>query len=343
MNGQAASITELSARIEQWLMGLDLGISRLCEVRRADGGKSSETWLITAEGNDGNRLDWVLRVQARVRQVYEDPSVARQFQLIRALSTCSSLPIPAAVALEEDTSILGAPFFLMERAEGKAAPDGYHSEGLFTQINPAAREAMWVEGIQMLARLNCVDPAPLAFLGWPNGPTDDGVAQELARWDSYLRWTRVPHLPIYEKALRWLDDHRPAPNGIGLAWGDARPCNILYFDGRASALLDWETASLGTAETDLGWWIFYDRMMSDAIGVPRLDGLPDAHTTIAIWEAESGRKAQAMEWHIAFAGYRFAMISEHAIRMGIRDGLMPSGMEGDGNPAVRLLAELVSK
>lgn len=48
-----------------------------------------------------------------------------------------------------------------------------------------------------------------------------------------------------------------------------------------------------------------------------------------------------MEWHLTFAGYRFALISERAIRMAIRDGLMPAGTAGDGNPAVRLLADLV--
>lgn len=82
-------------------------------------------------------------------------------------------------------------------------------------------------------------------------------------------------------------------------------------------------------------------MITAAIGAPRLDGLPDADATIRLWESASGRKARAMEWHLAFAGYRFALISERAIRMAIRDGLMPAGTAGDGNPAVRLLADLV--
>ncbi|MEP6870181.1 MAG: phosphotransferase, partial [Novosphingobium sp.] len=148
-------------------------------------------------------------------------------------------------------------------------------------------------------------------------------------------------LPHYDRARRWLDDHRPPAAGTGFAWGDARPCNVLFAEGRVTALLDWETASLGTAETDLGWWLVYDRMISDMVGLPRLDGLPDAAATIALWEAASGRKARAMEWHLAFAAYRFAMISERAIMLAVRDGLMPAGMAGAANPAVRLLGQLV--
>lgn len=343
MHAQTAMVTELAEKIEGWMAERDLGMSRLLALTPAEGGRSSETWLISAEGRDGTLQDWVLRIQPRVRQVYQDPAIARQFHVISALADLSGLPIPAAIALEEDAAVLGAPFFLMERAAGEAPPDDYHSEGLLASASPAEREAMWVEGVTMLARLHAVDPANLGFLAYPGGPADDGVEQELSRWESYLGWSGVPRLPIYDEALRWLDDHRPATNGVGFAWGDARPCNLLYQNGRVSALLDWETASLGGAETDLGWWLFYDRMITDAIGIPRLQGLPDEASTIGLWEAASGRRARAIEWQMAFAGYRFAMISERAIRMAIRDGLMPAGREGKGNPAIKLLTKLIGR
>ncbi|MDO7836311.1 phosphotransferase family protein [Sphingobium sp. HBC34] len=341
MAKQPATRPQLITILERWMVVSGLGEYQLKDVVPAEAGMSSETWLLAAIAPDGSNRDWVLRIQPRARQVYQDPSIARQFDVIRCLSQVPGLPVPAGVALEQDADILGAPFFLMERAPGKAPPDGYHTQGLLAEATPAQRESMWEQGVSLLARLHAVDVTPFDFLAWPDGPAGDGIAQELARWDAYLAWSGVPRLGIYDRALRWLDDHRPPAAGTGFAWGDARPCNILYADGKATALLDWETASIGTAETDLGWWLFYDRMMTDAIGLPRLDGLPDARATIALWEAASGRRAQAMEWHIVFAGYRFAMISERAIRMAIRTGHMPETMAGDGNPAICLLTELV--
>jgi aminoglycoside phosphotransferase (APT) family kinase protein len=119
--------------------------------------------------------------------------------------------------------------------------------------------------------------------------------------------------------------------------------NILFACGRPSALLDWETASLGGAETDLGWWLFYDRMITEAEGVARLSGIGDAARTVALWETCSGRKALDLEWHVVFAGYRFTLISERARMLAIEAGRLPAGQHGQANPAVRLLERLLAE
>src|SRR3546814_7515712 len=112
---------------------------------------------------------------------------------------------------------------------------------------------------------------------------------------------------------------------------------MLVAQGRCPALLAWEPASLGGGDGDLGWWLFYDRMVSATADVPRLDGLPDAAATLALWEAAAGRRAEAMEWHLVFAGYRFALISESARALAIAAGRLPTDAWGEANPAVRQL------
>jgi len=310
----------------------------------AEGGASSETWLVDARVGEDRRLEkWVLRIEPRGHQVYQDPSVRRQYRVIETLATRPDLPIPAPVAFEADPAPLGAPFFLMERAEGVAPPNDYHREGVLARAAPAEREAIWADGVALMARLHGLDPVPFAFLAAPGmAPATDGVAQELARWDAYRRWADTPQLPLYDRARRWIEDHRPACVTPGPAWGDARPCNMLFAKGRCTALLDWETASLGGGESDLGWWLFYDRMVSATADVPRLDGLPDAAATLALWEAAAGRRAEAMEWHLVFAGYRFALISERARALAIAAGRLPTDAWGEANPAVRLLRDLLT-
>jgi aminoglycoside phosphotransferase (APT) family kinase protein len=334
------SADDIRYRLAEWANGR-LGAVEIDAVAAATGGASSETWLIDARV-DGRAAAWVLRIEPRDHQVYQDPSVARQYRVIEALGRESGLPIPAAIALEHDEALFGAPFFLMQRAAGAAPPNDYHREGLLRDATPAARAAMWAQGVALLARLHRVDPTAFGFLAPPEIATNaDADTQELARWDAYRRWSAIPHLPLYDRAQQWLEDHRPAPRPAGFAWGDARPPNMLFAGDCCTALLDWETASLGGAESDLGWWLFYDRMIGEAAGAPRLDGIGDADATLALWEAEAGRKAQAMEWHLRFAGYRFALISERARTLAIAAGRLPADAWGPANPAVQLLGALV--
>lgn len=318
------------------------GTVRIRDLARADGGHSSETWLIDAL-HDGRPARWVLRIEPRGHQIYEDASIERQYRMARTLRAHSDLPVPAALLFEPDDSVIGAPFYIMERVEGTAPPGSYHAEGILADSAPAAREALWLESVALLAKLHALDTGPFAFLGYGDAnAAADGVTQELARWDSYLRWTRLSQSPLLDRARLWLEDHRPAAKGLGLAWGDARVGNMLYADRRCTAMLDCETASLGGAETDLGWWIFYDEMMTDGVGVPRLPGIGDRAATIAAWEHFAGRRADAMEWHILFGAYRFALISEYAVALAVAAGRYPASAAQQGNPAVRRLEQLLA-
>ncbi|MBV9842607.1 MAG: phosphotransferase family protein [Sphingomonadaceae bacterium] len=312
------------------------------DVAVPKGGQSSETYLLELLiGDAGDTASWVLRVEPRDHQVYEDPSVERQFRMAETISAHSALPVPRPIRFEVDEAWIGAPFFVMERAAGETPPDAYHSEGVLFAASPAERERLWYDSVGLLARLNALDPALFGFLAYPPAADHDGLTQELARWDSYRGWAHVPADPVLTRARRWLDDHRPAAATHGVAWGDARLGNILMDGGRCVGMLDWETASLGGAETDLGWWIFYDRLITEAAGVPRLEGIGDGPATIAAWESAAGRKAQAMDWHIVFAGYRFAMIVERASALARGEGKTVAQGQGGTNAATRLLETLI--
>lgn len=340
MTGTARDIDALRNALTGWARHA-LGVLEIARIVPAQGGASSETYLIHARFASGYRAEWVLRVEPSRHQVYQDPSIARQYSVISTLAAIPELPIPGLIALEPNAAVIGAPFFLMERATGNAPPNDYHREGLLAAAEPSARYAMWCDAVAMLARLHSVDPTAFEFLAFPGH--DDGIAQELARWDAYRSWSGVPELRAYDRARDWLERLRPNGRGIGFAWGDARLPNFMFDRDCVSALLDWETASLGGAETDLAWWLFYDRMIGEADGIERLDGLGEAKEFIAFWEDHAGCKAADMEWHMIFAGFRFALISERARALAIGAGRLPADQWGSANPAVRLLEVLLNE
>ena len=306
-------------------------------------GASSETWMVDLAITERGRprtARWVVRVQATGYQVYQDPAVERQFRVLELLSARSDVPVPKMLWYESDPAVLGSPFFVMERVEGEVPAEGHHSAGVLAQASPADREAMWLSAIEAMTRIHRVDPVLFPFLARPElGET--GVDQELAAWDEYRRWAAVPPHPMIERARRWLDDRMPASKATALAWGDARPGNIVFRDGRCVALLDWETVSLGGAESDLGWWLFFETAVTEAAGVPRLEGIGDHDETVAAWEHFMGRKADSLEWHEVFATFRFAMIYERAVAMNAEAGDTQTRRGGDANPAIIRLGKLI--
>jgi aminoglycoside phosphotransferase (APT) family kinase protein len=290
--------------------------------RRPEAGGSSETLFLEPlirEHGGVRREKWVLRIEATVHQIYQDPSVQRQYRVMQALARSGTVAVPKVLWCESDRSVIGAPFFLMERVDG-AIPDALHnSTGFLTEVTPARRELIWLSAIQTLAKIHSVDIESFRFLARPDlGET--GLDQEIAVWDSYMRWSGVPVRPTQERARQWLADHLPANRASGLAWGDARPGNMVFRDNACVAVIDWETASLGGAETDLGWWLFYDWLVSEGFGAKRLPGLGSREDTIRVWEQFAGRKAQNMEWHEVFATWRFSMISDRARHLARETG-----------------------
>jgi aminoglycoside phosphotransferase (APT) family kinase protein len=292
-------------------------------LRRPEAGGSSETLFLEPliqEHGRVRREAWVLRVEATVHQIYQDPSVERQYRVMQALAQSGSVPVPSVLWYESDRSVIGAPFFLMERVDGVIPNPLHNSSGFLTQITPSEREVIWLSAIQTLAKLHSVQSEPFRFLAHPSlGET--ALDQELVVWDSYMRWSGAAVRPIQERAHRWLSDQIPRGQPIGFAWGDARPGNMIFRNGACVGVIDFETASLGGAETDLGWWLFYDWFASEGFGVARLPGLGNREDTIRVWEQFAGRKALDMQWHELFATWRFSLISDRAGHLARQLGL----------------------
>jgi len=283
----------------------------IADVSRPAIGGSSDTYFLNVDIGD-RRERWVVRIEATEYQVYQHPTLEWQYRVMKELGKAGQVPAPPVLWYEADTDIVGAPFFLMERVEGSVPTQMYHSDGLLKEATPAAREAMWLSAVEALAQIHKTDVEPFRFLDRPElGAT--GLDQEIAAWDDYARWTGVPLQPVQERTRLWLADHAPAHGMTGLAWGDARPGNMIFRDNRCRAVLDWETVSLGGAESDLGWWLFYDWFVTDGIGAPWLDGYGTRDQFVRAWEEFAGRKAQDLHWHEVFATWRFILIRDRAI------------------------------
>lgn len=308
-------------------------------------GFSAETLLFDAE-LDGRTERLVAKVAPRRYQVFLDPlPYADQYRLLRLLDERTDVPVPPTRWFEPDAALLGAPFYVTDRVDGVVPEDfpPYHQAGWVTETAPETRARLWWSGVEVLARLHRLDPAPFAFLDRPEyGPA--GLAQRLGYYARYLDWACPEPHPACEEALRWLRANRPdEPDPPVLLWGDGRIGNIIYGeDGSPRAVLDWEIATLGAPEEDLAWYLYLDRHHSEGIGVPRLPGFPSPGETVARYEELAGRPMRNMAYYEVLSAFKFAVIMARIGRAFIDFGLVPADSDFPiDNTASQLMAALL--
>ncbi|GAA1779105.1 phosphotransferase family protein [Actinomadura chokoriensis] len=278
-------------------------------------GFSNETLMFEAEWSEGGetrREPFVARVAPTAYQVFPEPRFADEYRLMRILDERTSVPVPPIRWYEPSADVLGAPFFVMGRVEGRVPTDmpPYHTDGWVTEVPPAERAAMWWSTLEIMADLHRLDVRGLG-LGFLDQPSwgAPGLDQRLAYYEHYLHWAYKGPQETALKALAWLKANRPdEPDEPVALWGDARIGNVIFQAGAPAAVLDWETAVLGAPEEDLAWFMFLDRHHSDGMGAPRLDGFPSYAETIARYEELLGRPMRHMAYYEVLSGFKFSVI-----------------------------------
>jgi len=316
-NGEEFAVREA---LERWLAARlpDPRDVRVAQLRKPGTGMSSDTLLFeltwTDEGGAPRSQPCVLRCAPRGTAPFPSYDLGLQFRVMRGLARHSDVPVPEALWLEEDASVLGVPFLVM-RAVAGAAPCDFPPyqradvDDVYAKAAPETRRRMWRSTIDALARLHAVDWTQLE-LGRIDGgnPGDDARTDVLRYWRDYLLHfvKRDPHerTPVFDEALAWLEAHRPEPERISLCWGDAKIGNVLYdpATGDVAALLDWEMTRVGDPEMDLPSLHLSDlRAQETAGGV--LEGTPSGRELVAMYEAASGRSYRNFDYQLVFATF----------------------------------------
>jgi aminoglycoside phosphotransferase (APT) family kinase protein len=191
----------------------------------------------------------------------------------------------------------------------------------------------------MLAAIHRLDWRALG-LGFLARDGHGGLDGELDWWERYLGWASdgAP-LPVLADAMAWCRARRPDPEpSPSLLWGDVQLVNAVFADDyRPAAILDWEMASIGPAETDLGWHLVLHRMTADTAGGD-LPGFADRDETISVYERALGRAVVDIEWFETFALVRSGAILARIAALLAASGVDDSWLS-EGNPQIELLAE----
>lgn len=314
-------------------------------------GFSNDTLMFDLEWRAGNLLrreSLVVRIKPTGYRVFPEYDLARQFR-IQSLLGATDVPVARMYWEEHGDAVLGAPFYVMQRVEGRIPTDNppYHVGGWVSEISPQERAALWWSGLEVLTRIHGLDwkAMDLVFLA-RREPGETPLDRELVYYERYLDWAwaaeRGEH-PVCGPALAWLRAERPVhPEPTVLSWGDARIGNMIFRDSRCVAVLDWEMATLGSPEMDLGWWLFLDHHHSAGLGAPRLPGFPDRAATVARYEQRTGHRCRNLDYYERLAAFKFSVIMIRLAQQMMEYGVLPpdSAFEVDNIPS-RLLARML--
>ena len=301
------------------------------------GGRSNLTYRV----GDGHR-HWVVRRPPLAHVLPTAHDMAREWRVISALQG-TGIPVPGAVALCADASVIGAPFYVMDYVEGHVVRDALPAEW---PDSAATRRSMSTALIDVLLRLHAIEPAAvgLADFGRPAG----FLERQVRRWWQQWEASKTRELPAIEELHSRLAAGVPEQSAPGVVHGDYRFDNVIFDShdpGRIAAVVDWEMSTVGDPLCDLGLLVVYWVTGPDDPAATALPGRADLGAgfmrrdeVVATYAARSNRDLGALEWYIALGYYKLAIIAEgiHArFLMGMTVG---EGFETMG-PAVPLLVD----
>jgi aminoglycoside phosphotransferase (APT) family kinase protein len=238
--------------------------------------------------------------------------MAREYKVLSALWPVFP-PASRPYLFCEDVSVLGAPFFVMERRRGlvihtEMPPAYLNRPDLYRQLSEAL--------IDTLAALHAIDykAVGLESLGRPDGFVERQVNNWLKRWER----ARIFPIPLLDEVGQWLLTHLPRSSAPALLHNDYKLDNAMVDPGniaRIIGLFDWDQCTLGDPLVDLGLLLNY---WTEANDTPGRQSFAQAPTTLTgfctrtelvqRYATQSGRDVSAMPFYETFALWKTAIV-----------------------------------
>jgi aminoglycoside phosphotransferase (APT) family kinase protein len=331
-SGKLTSIVEGAEpeRIGGWLADqLHDPAWRECTVALIAGGKSNLTYLVASPAGE-----LVFRRPPLGHVLPTAHDMAREHRVITALGN-TAFPVPRTLLYSPaEGNPLGVQCYAMERVIGHICrdefPAGYADEP--EQCRPIA-EAL----VDVLADLHATDPAAIGLgdFGRPEGFMD----RQLKLWSKQWERSKTDELPPLDALRDELIRTKPERFPQSLVHGDFRLDNCILHaaePGKIVAVLDWEMSTLGDPLADFGAMLAYwadpdeDEPLAAARIVPpltRRPGFLSRRGLVERYAARTGLDVSRMDWYLAFAYFKLAVICQGIAARAAGGAMLGSGFE----------------
>jgi len=268
------------------------------------GGQSNPTYFVSYP-----QARLVLRKRPAGPVLPSAHSVDREYRIIRTLAD-SKVPVPKALAYCASPEVIGTPFYVMERLEGRVFADCS-----LPGVSAASRRAMFFDMADTLACLHQIDWKALGLADY--GREGNFFERQIGRWTRQWHLSKTRDLPDIDRLVGWLPRHVPPDELTTIAHGDYRIGNLMFHptEPRVVGVLDWELSTLGHPLADLAFSALAWRLLpTEYMGMRGLDhaelGIPGESQYLARYYAAFPGAGVASPFHVAFSLFRLAVIFE---------------------------------
>jgi aminoglycoside phosphotransferase (APT) family kinase protein len=294
--------------LEAFLDAHGIGEGRL-EAERIGEGHSNITFLVR---RGDARV--VLRRPPRPPLPPSAHDVLREARLLKSLEG-TPVRVPTVIAVGDDESVLGVPFYVMEEIHGSVL-----ASAIPRALDTAEERRRTAEElVDALVELHEVDwrACGLEGYGKPTGYLERQVRRFTGLWEH----NKTRELPVVEELGEWLGANMPESPESTIVHGDYRLGNVMMADTAPAelvAIFDWELSTIGDPLADVGYltvtWVEpddpEDTMFANLNAVTRAGGFLTREEIIARYEERSGRSMSALNWYQALALWKAAVFME---------------------------------
>ena len=302
-DGERIAVDVLQDYLRDKIDGAERGI----ELEQFPNGHSNLTYLLRI-----SERDFVLRRPPLGPVAPKAHDMVREYHVLRAVHP--HFPqAPQVFLLCEDSAVLGAPFFVMERRHGLVLREEIPAAIAAIPNYPRMISEAFLD---TMVRLHAIDASSddVRHLGKPEGYVDRQVRGWADRWER----AKTSEVSEMDHVVRWLAGRVPVPLTPSLIHNDYKLDNILLASGspdRIEAVLDWEMATIGDPLSDLGLTLCYWTWATDpevrVAGIPALTAAPGWYTRdqlVARYAARTGRDVTHIGYYEVLGVFKLAVI-----------------------------------
>jgi aminoglycoside phosphotransferase (APT) family kinase protein len=296
--------------IERFLKDNIPGLPGEILVRQFPSGYSNLTYLIQI----GDK-ELVLRRPPFGRKAKTAHDMGREYRILKALNPVFPY-CPKPLAYTEDESVMGCPFYVMERIQGiilrKSVPKGL-------EFTPDQMRSLCENLLDVHYELHSIDYKAIGLEGF--GKPEGYVKRQVEGWSGRYRAAHTPDAPAFERVMQWLHDRMPPdfpkPTVIH---NDYKFDNVVLDPDnplKIVGVLDWEMATVGDPLMDLGSSLGYWAQSDDppnfqAAGMlpTNLPGALTRNELVKRYAEKAGIRINNFDFYFCFGLFRLAVIAQ---------------------------------
>jgi aminoglycoside phosphotransferase (APT) family kinase protein len=277
------------------------------QIKQFRAGRSNLTYLIQI-----GKWEAVLRRPPIGPVAPKAHDMVREYTILKEIHQYfPQAPTPYLLA---DESVIGRPFFLMERKKGIVL-----DEQMPENITPTKQlgRQLSQKMVDTLVQLHSIDykNTKLVTMTKPEG----FLERQVYGWIKRYELAKTEDIPQVERVKKWLTSNIPKPTEPTIIHYDFKLNNIM-FDYKLNEIVgvfDWEMTTVGDPLADLGVAVSYIIEKNDSSllkwpdekgAITTMPGFMTRREFIESYAKKSGRDVEHMNFYLTFAFFKLAGI-----------------------------------